>query len=98
MGGRKIERHRIDGSALLRFSQRESGMRTKGTTKKTLSQAVVRSLGEKPGQSVKEIALSLKVNRQFLSGYLTCLEENGEVTSRSVGPARIYFAVKEGPV
>ncbi len=65
-------------------------------SKKLLSQAVLRLLTQRPGQSVKELAIALKVNRQFLSGYLTALEESGAVSSRRVGPARIYFKSNGG--
>ena len=48
-------------------------------------------LEEMPGQSVKELADKLGVNRNLLSGYLQALEELGYVTSRKVGPARVYY-------
>jgi DNA-binding transcriptional ArsR family regulator len=48
-------------------------------------------LGEIPGQSVKELAIKLKVSRSSLSGYLQALEDLGYVNSRKVGPARVYY-------
>lgn len=66
-------------------------MTSQRSTKKALKQTILRSLSQRPGQSVKELATALKVNRQFLSGYLTALEETNVVNSRRVGPARIYF-------
>jgi len=48
-------------------------------------------LSKTPGLSVKEIAHALQVNRQFMAGFLAAIEEKGEVYSRKVGPARIYF-------
>jgi predicted transcriptional regulator len=48
-------------------------------------------LEEVPGQSVKELASKLKVNRTFLAGYLQAMEDKGYVNSRKVGPARMYY-------
>ena len=48
-------------------------------------------LEETPSQSVKELADKLGVNRNLLSGYLQALEELGYVSSRQVGPARVYY-------
>jgi predicted transcriptional regulator len=52
---------------------------------------IVELLRAQPGQSVKEIAKQIDVNRTFLSGYLSALEEHGYVKSRKIGPARVYF-------
>ncbi|MEM2507503.1 MAG: hypothetical protein QXR45_14155 [Candidatus Bathyarchaeia archaeon] len=60
-------------------------------TSSFLSQKVKRILAENPGLSIKEIAKAVDVNRQFMAGFLTAMEENGEICSRKVGPARIYF-------
>ena len=51
------------------------------------------ALVKQPGLSVKELATRLRVNRQFMAGFLAALEERGELASRTVGPARIYFRV-----
>ena len=48
-------------------------------------------LSKTPGLSVKDLAKSSNVNRQFMAGFLMALEERGDVYSRRVGPARIYF-------
>jgi len=48
------------------------------------------TLEKMPGQSVKELAEKLGVNRNLLTGYLQALEELGYVTSRKIGPARVY--------
>jgi len=48
-----------------------------------------------PGQSVKEIANELGLNRTYVSGYLQALEDKGFVTSRQVGPARVYHRTVE---
>ncbi len=48
-------------------------------------------LSNEPGLSVKDLAERLNINRQFMAGALTVLEEQGEVYHRQVGPARIYF-------
>lgn len=47
-------------------------------------------LGKVPGQSVKELADKLGDNRTAVSGYLRALEDLGYVTSRRVGPAKVY--------
>jgi len=56
-----------------------------------LSEKIKRILAKTPGLSIKEIAKAVDINRQFMAGFLTAMEENGEVCSRKVGPARIYF-------
>lgn len=56
-----------------------------------LSEKVRKLLSETPGLSVKEIAKASKVNRQFMAGFLLAMEERGDIYSRKVGPARIYF-------
>jgi predicted transcriptional regulator len=60
-------------------------------TKKDLAGCVKGILAKEPGLSVKELAEKLKTNRQFMAGVLRVLEEQGEVTFRQVGPARIYY-------
>jgi predicted transcriptional regulator len=52
---------------------------------------IVELLKRQPGQSVKEIAAQIDVNRTFLSGYLNALEDQGYVKSRKIGPAKVYF-------
>lgn len=59
-------------------------------------QKVKLMLEEVPGQSVKELATKLKVSRNILSGYLQALEDLGHVSSRQVGPARVYYNDKRG--
>jgi predicted transcriptional regulator len=56
-----------------------------------LSEKVKKILLKTPGLSIKEIAKAVDINRQFMAGFLTAMEEKGEVCSRKVGPARIYF-------
>jgi predicted transcriptional regulator len=56
-----------------------------------LSEKVRKLLSETPGLSVKEIAKASQVNRQFMAGFLLAMEERGDIYSRKVGPARIYF-------
>ena len=60
-------------------------------TKNNLSTMVKGILSETPGLTIKEIAKASKVSRQFMAGFLKALEEKGDVYSRKVGPARIYF-------
>jgi len=57
----------------------------------SLTAKIVELLKRQPGQSVKEIAKQMDVNRTFLSGYLSALEEHGYVKSRKIGPAKVYF-------
>jgi len=56
-----------------------------------LSKKIRILLAKTPGLSVKELARASDVNRQFMAGFLVALEERGDVYSRKVGPARIYF-------
>jgi len=58
---------------------------------RNLTTEIVELLKAQPGQSVKEIAKQMDVNRTFLSGYLRALEDEGYVRSRNIGPARVYF-------
>ncbi|MEM2169997.1 MAG: helix-turn-helix domain-containing protein [Candidatus Bathyarchaeia archaeon] len=43
------------------------------------------------GQTVKQLAEQLEVNRTFLAGYLKALENQGYVRSKKIGPAKVYF-------
>jgi len=56
-----------------------------------ITQQVTSTLAEEPGMTVKGLATMLHLNRQFMAGFLSALEERGEVFHRQVGPARIYF-------
>ena len=66
-------------------------MISKHNERNELSQAIKKLLSKTPGLSIKEIAKASEVNRQFMAGFLLAMEEKGEVYSRKVGPARIYF-------
>lgn len=57
---------------------------------------IVELLKENPGQTIKELAKQLKVNRSFLAGYLKAIEEQGCVKSKRIGPAKVYFLNKSG--
>ena len=61
------------------------------TNSRELFERIVSLLKETPGQSVKELATKLKTNRTFLAGYLRAMEDEGYVSSRWVGPARLYY-------
>jgi DNA-binding IclR family transcriptional regulator len=61
---------------------------------RNLTMKIVELLRAQPGQSVKEIAKQMDVNRTFLSGYLSALEDQGYVKSRKIGPAKVYFNEK----
>ena len=56
-----------------------------------ITHKIISALSSDPGMSVKELASKLELNRRFMAGFLTALEERGEVSHRQVGPARIYF-------
>ncbi|MEM2293035.1 MAG: winged helix-turn-helix domain-containing protein [Nitrososphaerota archaeon] len=52
---------------------------------------LIELLEKDPGQTVKQLAEQLGVNRTFLSGYLKALENQGYVRSKKIGPAKVYF-------
>lgn len=52
---------------------------------------LIELLEKDPGQTVKQLAEQLKVNRTFLAGYLKALENQGYVRSKRIGPAKVYF-------
>jgi len=57
----------------------------------SLADKIVELLEQDPGQSVKEMADQLDVNRTFLSGYLRALEDQGYIKLKKIGPAKVYF-------
>jgi predicted transcriptional regulator len=65
---------------------------------KGLTAKIIKLLENDPGQPVKELAKKLGVNRTFLAGYLKALENQGYVKSKRIGPAKMYFDVKEKEV
>jgi predicted transcriptional regulator len=67
-------------------------MTTNKTNKPDFASQVKGILEKEPGLSVKELSERLKTNRQYMAGILKVLEEQGEVSFRQVGPARIYYA------
>lgn len=69
-------------------------MITDGTNKIDNTSKIKEILKNEPGLSIKDMADRLTTNRQFMAGFLTALEENGQVFHRQVGPARIYFVNK----
>lgn len=68
-------------------------MRTLGK----LTRTILESLEDDPAMSVKEMAQRLGLNRTFLSGYLTALENEGRIRSKNIGPARAYFNDNSNP-
>jgi predicted transcriptional regulator len=66
-------------------------MTSKQGERNELFKKIKKLLSKTPGLSVKEIAKASEVNRQFMAGFLLAMEEKGDVYSRKVGPARIYF-------
>lgn len=70
-------------------------MATKRSSKASTAQRLKAVLAKEPGQTIKDLAKQLEVNRQFMAGYLAALEERGELTCKRAGPARIYFNRRE---
>jgi len=66
-------------------------MTTKGPTKTITARKVKAVLAKEPGLTIKDLAGRLDVNRQFMAGFLAALEEQGEISCREAGPARIHF-------
>ena len=58
-----------------------------------LKTKITKLLEEDSGQSVKELAEKLGINRIFLAGYLKALEDYGYVKSKKIGPAKVYFNI-----
>jgi len=56
-----------------------------------LTARLIELLEKDPGQTVKQLAEQLSVNRTFLAGYLKALENDGHVKSKKIGPAKVYF-------
>lgn len=56
-----------------------------------LTPKLIELLEKDPGQTVKQLAEQLGVNRTFLAGYLLALENEGKVKSKKIGPAKVYF-------
>lgn len=69
-------------------------MITNGTGKPDYKSKIGGILANEPGLTVKDMADRLTLNRQFMAGFLAALEEDGFVSHRQVGPARIYFINK----
>jgi predicted transcriptional regulator len=63
-----------------------------------LTDRILRLLKRDPGQAVQRLANELKINRTFLAGYLTALENQGYVKSKRIGPAKVYFNAKTSEV
>ena len=53
-----------------------------------LKTKITKLLEEDSGQSVKELAEKLGINRIFLAGYLKALEDQGYVKVKRIGPAK----------
>ncbi|BAQ34156.1 MarR family transcriptional regulator [Dehalococcoides sp. UCH007] len=66
-------------------------MITNGTDRQDFASQITDILEKEPGLSIKELAVRLKTNRQYMAGVLKVLEEREDVYCRKVGPARIYF-------
>jgi predicted transcriptional regulator len=56
-----------------------------------LTLKIIKLLENDPGQTVKNLAKKLGVNRTFLTGYLKALENQGYIKSKRIGPAKVYF-------
>jgi predicted transcriptional regulator len=62
-----------------------------GKNQSVMTSKIAELLEKDPGQTIKELAEKLDMNRSFLAGYLRALEEQNYVRSKRVGPARLYF-------
>jgi predicted transcriptional regulator len=71
-------------------------MKSKLMSEQLIYHKIKALLEEIPGQSVRELAQKLEANRSMMSGYLQALEDLGYVTSRQVGPARVYYNNQKG--
>jgi predicted transcriptional regulator len=60
-------------------------------SRNTLIPKLMELLDKDPGQTVKQLAEQLNVNRTFLAGYLKALEDQGYIRSKEIGPAKVYF-------
>lgn len=87
---RSIQKYYIDNNSAIR----EVSLMITERVVVDITQQVARSLDAEPGMTVKGLASALNLNRQFMAGFLSALEERGEVFHRKVGPARIYFLKK----
>ena len=56
-----------------------------------LTERIIRLLEKDPGQQIQQLARELKMNRTFLAGYLSALENEGKVKSKKIRPAKVYF-------
>lgn len=61
-----------------------------------LAGKITKLLEKDPGQTVKDLAEQLKVNRTFLAGYLKALESQGRIKLKEIGPAKVYFNTEMG--
>jgi len=71
---------------LIDFMQRAKRVATK----------VFSILRQQPGQSIREIASRLHLNRSYVAGYLDALENLGCIESKRIGPAKAYFMKTRG--
>ena len=62
-----------------------------GKNQSKMASRISELLERDPGQTIKELAEKLDMNRSYLAGYLKALEEQNCVRSKRVGPARLYF-------
>lgn len=56
-----------------------------------LTEKIKKLLENDPGQTIKQLAGKLSINRTFLAGYLKALENQGYIKSKKIGPAKVYF-------
>jgi predicted transcriptional regulator len=56
-----------------------------------LTRELIELLEKDPGQTVKQLAEQLNINRTFLAGYLKALENEGRIRFKKIGPAKVYF-------
>lgn len=61
------------------------------TKKGNFSTEIKKILDDSPGISVKDMSKKLHINRHFTAGFLSAMEEKGELIYKKIGPAKIYF-------
>lgn len=55
-----------------------------------LKKKIMEIINNNDSITISELADKLKLNRIFLSGYLQALEENGELSSKNIGTAKVF--------
>lgn len=65
------------------------------TKEGSLEARIIKKLAEGPC-SVSTLAKSLKLRRDFLTGYLEAMRDTGKLQAINVGKARVYMPINRG--